>query len=451
MSRQRKGSDFILVKKNFYYKYKKMLIVLWLSTCLLCACSKTTSESVDGPSGSRVAGSTVTDDGTGFKGTEAQGTDTNVTESEAMEPSKIRYATIIYVTINPKLALYLDENDVVIAVDCLNQDGYQITEEVNLIGESVEQCMEMIVETAIEKEFLHEGKEIQIEIVQNHQLIDNTKILKQIEKTIDSTTAKKDMDVVVKTESIEFAEQPEGFDTCPECRGTGACIWCETTKNCKVCNGKKEIICDTCTDGKVACHKCNGESQNEVTTQSRTIEVEYCTQCGARRDGSEVVITLTCEICDGTGYHSCHACRGAKGFKCWTCDGGYEACCSDPNCPRCHGSGSAVCGQCDNGWRSCNECGGTGKEVCRECSGGTTSCPHPGDAVEVRIETIGEQTENTEVCDSCNGTGTERCPSCGGEYRQHCGECSGTGKERCSVCEETGRCKRCDGSGRIQE
>ncbi len=435
------------MRKSFYCK--KIMITLWLSICLLCACGKTTSESADGPPGSQVAGSTVSDDGADFRETETQGTDTNATESKASEPAQIEYATIIYVTINPKLALYLDENDVVIAVDCLNQDAYQITDEVKLIGEPVEQCMELIVETAIEKEFLQEGKEVQIEIAQTDRQIDNTTIRQQIEKAIDTTTEKNNMDVVVKTESIELMEQPEDIDICPECRGTGACIWCETTENCKVCNGAKEIICDTCKDGSVACHKCNGESQQEVTTQTRTIEVEYCTKCGARRDGSEGVITSTCAICNGTGYHSCHACRGAKGFNCWTCNGGYETCCSDPNCPRCHGSGSAVCGQCDNGWRSCNECGGTGKEVCRECSGGTTSCPHPGDAVEIRIETTEEQAENTEVCDSCNGSGTERCPSCGGEYRQPCGECSGTGKERCSVCEETGRCRRCDGFGHI--
>lgn len=413
--------------KSFYCK--RMLIALCLSICLLCACSRETSESVDGPPGGQGAGSTVSED----------------------KPVQIEYATIIYVTINPKLALYLDENDVVVAVDCFNQDAYQITDELNLVGEPVEQCMELIVETAIEKEFLHEGKEVQIEIAQNHRQtdqIDDTKILQQIEKAIDSTTAKKDMDVVVKTESIELTEQPEGFVTCPECRGTGACIWCETTEICRACNGKKEIVCDTCNDGKVACHKCNGEIKKEATT--RTVEVEYCMECGARRDGSEEAVILTCTICNGTGYHSCHACRGAKGFNCWTCNGGYETCCSDPNCPRCQGSGSAICGQCDNGWRTCNECGGTGREACRECSGGTTSCPHPGDAVEIRIETVEEQ-EDFVVCDSCNGTGTERCPSCGGEYRQPCGECSGTGKMRCSVCVETGRCKRCDGSGRIEE
>lgn len=438
------------MRKSFYYR--RMLIALWLSICLLGACGKATSENADGPLGGQVAGSTVSEDKPGFKGTETQGTDSKVTESKASEPVQIEYATIIYVTINPKLALYLDENDVVIAVDCLNQDASQITDEVNLVGEPVEQCMKLIVETAIEKEFLHEGKEVQIEIAQNHRQtdpIDNTKILQQIEKAIDSTTANNDMNVVVKAESIELAKQPEGFDTCPECRGTGACIWCETAEVCRACNGKQEIVCDTCQDGKVACHKCNGESRQEATT--RTIEVEYCTKCGARRDGSEGVITSTCTICNGTGYHSCHACRGAKGFNCWTCNGGYETCCSDPNCPRCQGSGSAICGQCDNGWRTCNECGGTGREACRECSGGTTSCPHPGDAVEIRTETVEEQADDSGVCDSCNGTGTERCPSCGGEYRRPCGECSGTGKTRCSVCEETGRCKRCDGSGRIEE
>lgn len=415
------------------FSYKKMVIALWLSICLLCACGKTTSESMDGTFVNQVGGSTVSVDEADFKETLSQ------------------YTSIIYVTINPKLALYLDENDVIIAVDCLNQDAYQITDEEKLIGEPVDRCIERIIEKAIEKEFLLEGKEVQIEMAQKDKQIDNSKILQQIEKAIDNTTEKRNMNVVVKTQNIELAEQPKGFYTCPECRGTGACIWCENTEVCKACNGKTEIICDTCENGSVACHKCNGESKNEFTNQTRTIEVEYCKQCGARRDGSEGVITSTCEICNGTGYHSCHACRGAKGFKCWTCNGGYETCCSDPACPRCHGSGSAVCGQCDNGWRSCNECGGTGQEVCRECSGGTTSCPHPGDAIEVRIETIEEQTENTEVCDSCNGSGTERCPDCGGEYRQSCGECSGTGKERCSVCAETRRCKRCDGSGRIPE
>ena len=242
-----------------------------------------------------------------------------------------------------------------------------------------------------------------------------------------------------------------GVMYCPECYGTGECIWCGTGDDCDACDGTKENICTNCNEGTVPCHKCNGEGQEESNgTGSRIIEVEYCTKCGARRDGSGEAVDLTCNICNGTGYHSCHACRGAKGFDCWTCDGGYETCCSDPNCPRCKGVGKAVCGQCDNGWRTCNECGGTGSEVCRECSGGIASCPHPGDAVEIRTETVEETVENMAYCDSCEGTGTERCPECGGEYRQACHECHGTGKAPCGICGETGRCMHCGGDGFVE-
>ncbi len=361
-------------------------------------------------------------------------------------------ASVIYVAINPKLALYLDEKNVVIGVECLNQDAVQVISDINLIGESMEQCMEMIIETAIEKEFLKEGKEVQIEVARVTDHVDNEEIHRQLENVITKTAAKQDMEVNVAMGDITNPEgEAVGVIYCPECHGTGECIWCGTGDDCDACDGTKESICPTCNEGKVPCHKCNGEGQAESNvTGVQTIEVEYCTQCGARRGSAGGDTVLTCEICNGTGYHSCHACRGAKGFKCWTCDGGYEICCSDPNCPRCGGAGKAICGQCDNGWRTCNECGGTGKEVCKACSGGTTSCPHPGDAVEIRTETVEEKTESSEVCDSCNGTGTERCPSCGGEYKQTCHQCHGTGKAPCGMCEETGRCMHCGGDGFVE-
>ena len=74
------------------------------------------------------------------------------------------FAASVQITINPEFKLFLDEEDVIVAVKCLNQDAKDLYPELKLLGRPYEEGFEDIVEKAIQKNFITDGSCIQVEI-----------------------------------------------------------------------------------------------------------------------------------------------------------------------------------------------------------------------------------------------------------------------------------------------
>ena len=99
--------------------------------------------------------------------TEAAATEQATAESmqtETADPETSDYAYCLHITINPEFRLYLDEQSKVVAVACLNQDAEDLFSETNLTGMDVEQAMPVIIQQAVAKEYLTDGKNITIDL-----------------------------------------------------------------------------------------------------------------------------------------------------------------------------------------------------------------------------------------------------------------------------------------------
>ena len=85
-------------------------------------------------------------------------------QAETVDPETLDYAYRLHITINPEFRLYLDEQSKVVAVTCLNQDAEDLFSETFLTGMDVEKAMPVIIQQAVAKEYLADGKNITIDL-----------------------------------------------------------------------------------------------------------------------------------------------------------------------------------------------------------------------------------------------------------------------------------------------
>ena len=96
--------------------------------------------------------------------------------SEEVETEKVQqevenhipedYAAAVVITINPQIKLYLNENRMVIGTEYLNEDAKDAFSEVALEGDTLEDSMKLLVDAAVESEYLADGKDVKIEIAE---------------------------------------------------------------------------------------------------------------------------------------------------------------------------------------------------------------------------------------------------------------------------------------------
>ena len=349
-------------------------------------------------------------------------------------------AAVVYITINPELALYVDANDIVICADFLNDDAREAYSDINFYGVSIDECTQQVIETAIEKEYLTEDKEVKVDVAILDESTDCGAIIEKTQGTVNETTAQHNMTVNVVSAELE----QHGKVLCTDCLGSGKCIYCDTCGPCELCFGKGATFCDLCNEGYITCFNCGGNTETEqFIIATVTEEVEYCSRCGHKRSERDA----PCPLCNGTGiyYNPCHMCGGLGRTFCTEC-GGTGGGISDRTkewvkCQRCDGTGK----------KHCNECNGTGYEGDGKCE---KYCHHPGDRVEYRTETFEKEIDNPNWCTYCLGQGKFLCEGCHGHYTDTCPACEGTGITPCGMCTQQGAyqkgvCSMCLGTGLI--
>lgn len=284
------------------------------------------------------------------------------------------YAYTMLVTINPELKLYMDESDKIIAVEYLNDDAEAAYSNEEIVGLTLADGLADIVESAIEKEYLQDGKDITVEIGETKSDVVNTDtVLSSANSAIVTVLTEKKItaNVITKAESVTTAaanNTATNVNKCATCGGTGECQGCHGGRDeCPACSGSGTEVCGNCdASGMQVCpnrHSCvNGK--------------------------------CTCVNCQGSGTATCSNCGGS----------GKNRTDGTSVCPVCNGAGKQTCLICNGkGYEICNICNGSGKTTCEVCNG-----------------------KHTWTCSHCKGAGTAKdCPDCNGSFK--CQACNGTG------------------------
>ena len=296
-------------------------------------------------------------------------------QAETVDPETLDYAYRLHITINPEFRLYLDEQSKVVAVTCLNQDAEDLFSETDLTGMDLEKAMPVIIQQAVAKEYLADGKNITIDL----------------EKSMESGQADTVEQVIAAAVTAELKEQ--GVDAVLELQDAGMPVAIEGANM-----GAGDTVPDK-TDNTGNAD--NSDKAGNVTESGANNAVP---ENGITGNGSATNVSqkTKCSACDGTGI--CQECKG----------------------------GTAPCKRCGGSlWETCGTCGGSGRQTCPGCGGSGvdatsgTSCRHCGGS-------------GGNTCQQCGGSGGKSCSICHGKgvISDDCILCHGD--KKCTVCGGSG-------------
>ena len=296
-------------------------------------------------------------------------------QAETADPETLDYAYRLHITINPEFRLYLDEQSKVVAVACLNQDAEDLFSETDLTGMDVEKAMPVIIQQAVAKEYLADGKNITIDL----------------EKSTESSQADTVEQVIAATVTAELKEQ--GVDAVLELQDAGTPVAIEGADT-----GAGDTVPDK-TDNTG-----NADNPDKAGNAAESGANNAAPENGTTGNGSATNVSqkTKCSACDGTGI--CQECKG----------------------------GTAPCKRCGGSlWETCGTCGGSGRQTCPGCGGSGvdatsgTSCRHCGGS-------------GGNTCQQCGGSGGKSCSICHGKgvISDDCILCHG--EKKCTVCGGSG-------------
>ena len=297
-------------------------------------------------------------------------------QAETVDPETLDYAYRLHITINPEFKLYLDEQSKVVAVACLNQDAEDLFSETDLTGMDVEKAMPVIIQQAVAKEYLADGKNITIDLEKSTESGQADTVEQVIAAAVTAELKEQGVDAVLELQDAGMPVAIEGADT-----GAGDTVP-DTTDNTG--NADNSDKAGNVTESGAN----NAVPENGITGNGSATNVSQKTKCSAC-DGTGI-----CQECKG-GTAPCKRCGGSLWETCGTCGGSGRQ-----TCPGCGGSGvDATSGT------SCRHCGGSGGNTCQQCGG-----------------------SGGKSCSICHGKGviTDDCILCHGAKK--CTVCGGSGK-----------------------
>lgn len=213
---------------------------------------------------------------------------------------KAKYVAVIHVKINPEFNIYLDQDENVVALECLNEDAKDAYGKKSFAGKSLDETLQTVVSIAAEKGYMKEDQTVALTITECTTDLNATELQTKMDSVV--TEAAKEQDITVTTamdmsEEVRTAQKEAGLikQACSNCNGTGDCPDCDGGRmTCPACGG----------DGIEECGNCFGTGLDHGKT---------CTFCGGAK-------THTCTHCGGVGTAmDCPVCGGS--FKCVVCGG----------------------------------------------------------------------------------------------------------------------------------
>ncbi|MGN0432346.1 MAG: hypothetical protein ACI4EQ_08310 [Lachnospiraceae bacterium] len=340
---------------------KWFLSMCFLLSLILCGCGKSTSdaEKTDA-SGESVP--EVTAETSIPKGGTAEET---VEQVEEQVPMEMEYAMAVIVTINPQVKLYLDSDNIIIGVEYLNEDAKTAFSDIDFSHATVEEGMEKIIEAAVEKEFLTDGKDVSIDVAEvKDTACDSTAVCAQVEAA--AIRAVEDNHVAALV-TAQVSAEPEKTETVTQepIGGQGQVSDKESVKP-----AEEETVAETVAE---AVPETKEEQPAEEAEESvaESVPSNPCSNCGG---------SGKCDECKGDGYRgagytvSCPRCHGSLTETCIYCDANGNSTKHDGACdfPNCMGAHVYPCTTCGGGSRpvTCASCNGSGK--CKVCHGSGT-------------------------------------------------------------------------------
>lgn len=257
-------------------------------------------------------------------------------QAETVDPETLDYAYRLHITINPEFRLYLDEQSKVVAVACLNQDAEDLFSETDLTGMDVEKAMPVIIQQAVAKEYLADGKNITIDLEKSTESGQADTVEQVIAAAVTAELKEQGVDAVLELQDAGTPVAIEGADM-----GAGDTVPDKTDNTGNADNSDKA--------GNVTESGANNAvPENGITGNGSATNVSQKTKCSAC-DGTGI-----CQECKG-GTAPCKRCGGSLWETCGTCGGSGRQ-----TCPGCGGSGvDATSGT------SCRHCGGSGGNTCQ--------------------------------------------------------------------------------------
>ncbi len=302
-------------------------------------------------------------------------------QAETTDPETLDYAYRLHITINPEFKLYLDKQSKVVAVACLNQDAEDLFSETDLTGMDLEKAMPVIIQQAVAKEYLADGKNITIDLEKSTESGQADTVEQVIAAAVTAELKEQGVDAVLELQDAGTPVTIEESDT-----GAGNTVPDKTDKTGNTGNSENTDNSDKA--GNVAESGANNAAPGNGTTgNGSATNVSQKTKCSA---------------CDGTGI--CQECKG----------------------------GTAPCKRCGGSlWETCGTCGGSGRQTCPGCGGSGvdatsgTSCRHCGGS-------------GGNTCQQCGGSGGKSCSICHGKgvISDDCILCHGD--KKCTVCGGSG-------------
>ena len=134
-------------------------------------------------------------------------------QAETADPETLDYAYRLHITINPEFRLYLDEQSKVVAVACLNQDAEDLFSETDLTGMDVEKAMPVIIQQAVAKEYLADGKNITIDLEKSTESGQADTVEQVIAAAVTAELKEQGVDAVLELQDAGTPVTIEGTDT----------------------------------------------------------------------------------------------------------------------------------------------------------------------------------------------------------------------------------------------
>lgn len=306
---------------------------------------------------------------------------------------------LITISINPEIALEIDENGVVISVTYKNDDARDAYENLNLEEMLAEEAAELVVKVADEKGYLKDGGDVELRYGSTGRTSPG-----EAQEIISGTreALKNSLSEIGKDSAVVFQ-----MESCGE----------DNTGICDLCYGVGVIVCDNCGgvsygNGMTRCDLCSGsgvyEGGQDGAPDGDSAD-GLCRSC--RGTGILTIQAQTCYTCNGTGL--CINC-GGSGVDPELSDRGETM-----SCHACDGTGDCLQEVCEGGImversETCRDCGGTGQDT------GNFSGNDTGDSGE-------EAKAQSSSCYRCDGNGYMLCNRCQGSLMQTCNRCNGTG------------------------
>lgn len=273
-------------------------------------------------------------------------------QAETTDPETLDYAYRLHITINPEFRLYLDKQSKVVVVACLNQDAEDLFSETDLTGMDLEKAMPVIIQQAVAKEYLADGKNITIDLEKSTESGQADTVEQVIAAAVTAELKEQGVDAVLELQDAGTPVIIEGTDT-----GAGDTVPDKTDNTGNTGNSANSDKAGNAAESGAN----NAVPENGTTGSGSATNVSQKTKCSAC-DGIGICQeckggTAPCKRCGGSLWETCGTCGGSGGNTCQQCGGS-----GGKSCSICHGKGviSDDCILC-HGDKKCTVCGGTGE------------------------------------------------------------------------------------------